>query len=47
MKIERFLIKHCAPTLAGVKSGNLFSVDTTLETALALIIFECSKLVRR
>ena len=25
---EQFLIEHCSPTLAGLKTGNLFPVST-------------------
>ena len=25
---EQFVIEHCAPTLAGIKTGNLFSIET-------------------
>ncbi len=30
MMIKKALVEHCAPTLAGIKTGNIFSVRTNL-----------------
>ena len=31
---EEFIIEHCSPTLAGIKTGNMFSVKITEDTDL-------------
>lgn len=40
---EKQLIEHCAPTLAGIKTGNLFSIKNDGKTE---VIFEIRKLNR-
>lgn len=37
-KFERHLIEHCAPTLAGIKVGNLFNCKTDTEDDIGAII---------
>ena len=38
--LEHYLIEHCSPTLASLKTGSLFSLSCTTEQALSLQLTE-------
>ncbi len=41
--LEQYLVEHCSPTLAGLKTANLFSVRFTDEEELNLHMKQCEK----
>lgn len=43
---EELIIEHCSPTLAGIKTGNMFSVRVTEETDINEEIRELNKVLR-
>lgn len=45
--LDRFLIEHCAPTLAGVKTANLFTCPFYSDEALSRLLHEQNSLLNR
>lgn len=43
---EEFIIEHCSPTLAGIKTGNMFSVRVTEDTDINNEVRELNKMLR-
>ena len=43
---EELIIEHCSPTLAGIKTGNLFSVKITKRTDINREVRELNKVLR-
>lgn len=41
--LDHFLIEHCAPTLAGVKTANLFTCPFSNQTAFQVLLEERSR----
>ncbi|MCR5520520.1 MAG: DUF3793 family protein [Lachnospiraceae bacterium] len=44
---EELIIKHCSPTLAGIKTGSLFSLKLTPDTDLVGEVRELNKLLHK
>ena len=45
--LDRFLIEHCAPTLAGVKTANLFTCPFYSDEALSRLLQEQNSSLNR
>ncbi|MCR5268666.1 MAG: DUF3793 family protein [Lachnospiraceae bacterium] len=43
---EELIIEHCSPTLAGIKTGNLFSVKITKRTDISREVRELNRALR-
>lgn len=43
---EELIIEHCSPTLAGIKSGSMFSVKVTNDTDINEEVRELNKILR-
>ncbi len=43
---EELIIEHCSPTLAGIKTGNLFSVRVTGDNDINREVSELNKMLR-
>ena len=44
---EEIIIKHCSPTLAGIKTGSMFSVGITENNDINKEVRELNNLLRR
>lgn len=44
---EELIIEHCSPTLAGIKTGNMFSVKVTEETDIINDVRELNRILRK
>lgn len=44
---ERLVIEHCSPTLAGIKTGNMFSVKIDQDTDIIQEVRELNKVLRK
>ena len=44
---EELIIEHCSPTLAGIKTGSMFSVRVTEETDINREVRELNKTLRK
>ncbi len=43
---EEFIIEHCSPTLAGIKTGNMFSVRITEDTDINREVREVNRVLK-